>query len=143
MEKFCKNCGCKLEENAKFCASCGGQVNTSSTSKVENSVNQISTQDIPTYQYTNSIPESTGDIEIREGRNARGMAIAAFVISIIGLINPSLLYGVIAISFGVTAKNKMKYAKNEDVKAKGFSTAAIIIGVISMLLAVLKIIPNL
>ena len=71
------------------------------------------------------------------------MAIAAFVISIIGLINPSLLYGVIAISFGVTAKNKMKYAKNEDVKAKGFSTAAIIIGAISMLLAVLKIIPNL
>ncbi len=143
MEKFCKNCGCKLEENAKFCASCGGPVNISNNSEVENQVNPISTQDIPTYQYTNSSPESNSDIESREGRNARGMAIAAFVISIIGLINPSLLYGIIAISFGVTAKNKMKYAENEDGKAKGFSTAAIIIGSISTLLAVLKIISNL
>ena len=29
LNKYCRNCGCKLEENAKFCPNCGEEVITS------------------------------------------------------------------------------------------------------------------
>ena len=63
-----------------------------------------------------------------------GMAIAGFVCSLVGLIVAGIILGIVAISLGATAKNHIKTFPGE--KGNGLATAAIVIGIIDIVGAI-------
>lgn len=123
MEKVCKKCGNKLNEEDKFCQQCGSNVeesNITSNNNVQSDNNQ------------------NDAVNTKSGYNPS--AIGGFVCSLVGLIIFGIVMGIIAISLGIAAKQHFKVFTNE--KGEGLAIAAIIIGCIDIVFPIISIIIN-
>ncbi len=137
MEKFCKYCGSKLNEEDKFCQKCGAKVEESVISTNNNVTNSGVQNNNEQVSNTNSNPQNDA-VNGKNGTNPS--AIAGFVCSLVGLLIFGVIMGVIAICLGVTAKKHMEVFKNE--KGGGLATAAIIIGIIDVVFSIIGSIFN-
>ena len=125
MEKYCMHCGGKIAEGEKFCQNCGSSVEEAKVEPVNN-VEQT------TVQY-NGVDNMQGNVNAPKKTN--GLAIASLVCSLVGLIVFGVIMGILAISFGVTAKKRMQILSNEG--GKGLATAGIVIGIIDIVFALI------
>lgn len=132
MEKYCMHCGGKIEEGEKFCQNCGASTEDAKT-EVVNNLEQNTVQ-------SNTIDNMQNNINANMPKKTNGLAIASLVCSLVGLIIFGVILGILAISFGVTAKKRMEVFNNEG--GKGLATAGIIIGIIDIPLAILAAIIN-
>ena len=123
MEKICKVCGKIINEGDKFCQGCGASV--------EDEVAYVQNNATVNPQY-NQINNNAG--------KTNPSAIAGFVCSLVGLLISGIFMGIIAISLGVSAKKHIEIFKDE--KGKGLATAAIVIGIIDIVGAIISIILN-
>jgi len=116
---FCSNCGKEINEVDKFCQNCG--------TSVENGVapETVNTQ----YNQTNNNAGKTNP-----------SAIAGFVCSLVGFLFAGIILGTLSICLGVSAKKHIAIFKNE--KGEGLATAAIVIGIIDLVGAILIVILN-
>lgn len=120
MEKTCKACGKVINEGDKFCQACGA--------KIENEVVQETVE--------NNVQNNTSN----KKETTNGLAIAGFVCSLVGLFILGIWLGILAICFGVSAKKHIKLFENE--KGNGLATAAIVIGIIDIVGAILIVMLN-
>lgn len=120
MEKTCNVCGKAINEGDKFCQACGA--------KVENEVVQQAVE--------NNVQNNTSN----KTETTNGSAIAGFICSLVGIFVLGIWLGIIAICLGVSAKKHIKLFENE--KGNGLATAAIVIGIIDIVGAILMVILN-
>lgn len=112
MSKFCVSCGSELDENTKFCNNCGKAVED--TNQVINNVVNETSKTVEANPISNS-----------EERKTDGLAIASFVVSLVGLLIAGLWCGIISLCLGIPALRRIK-AFNK--KGKGLAIAGIAIG---------------
>lgn len=109
MSKFCVNCGAQVDENTKFCSNCGKGVDE----KVEEVVKTEATT-------VNAEP-----IQNTDGKKTDGLAIAAFVVSLVGLLIFGLPCGIISLCLGIPALRRIKLLGE---KGRGLAIAGIAVG---------------
>lgn len=127
MGKNCKFCGKIINEGDKFCQGCGAKIeNEVVQSTVNNNIYNNTTVN-PQYNQTNNNAGKTNP-----------SAIVGFVSSLIGLFLAGIIMGVLAICLGVSAKKHIAIFENE--KGEGLAIAAIVIGIIDIVGAILAII---
>jgi len=110
---FCAKCGAEMSEDSVFCKNCGN--NTQKASEVEVNTNQ-------------------------SGAKTNGLAIASFVVSLVGLLIFGLYCGLISLGMGITALNQIKSLPNQ--KGKGLAIAGIVIGAIDCVFVLFSVIIN-
>lgn len=133
MEKYCMHCGGKIEEGEKFCQNCGASTEDAKIDVVNN-VEHTTVQ-------SNTVNNMQNNISGNMPKKTNGLAIASFVCSLVGLIIFGVILGILAISFGVTAKKRMEVFENEG--GKGLATAGIVIGIVDIVFAFIATIINL
>ena len=111
MSKFCINCGSMVDETEIFCRNCGANVTA------DTSVNNMRNTNIN--GNSNNAPAKTSPV-----------AIAGFVLSLVGIFC-GCIFAILGITFGVVAKQRIK-AFNEG--GNGLATAAIVIGIVDIVL---------
>ena len=123
MEKICKFCGNTINEGDKFCQGCGASVESAVAKQevINEAQNNVNTNQ---YNETNNNAGKTNP-----------SAIAGFVCSLVGLVILPIYLGILAICLGVAAKKHIKIFKNE--KGNGLATAAIVIGIVDIVLQVI------
>ena len=121
MERFCTNCGTRLNEGEAFCHNCGTAVNQN------NAQNQVNNQ--PVQNNYNQQPNYNNGAQAGV-QKTNGLAVASLVCSLVGLLVFPLILGILGVCFSVTGKKRIE-AFNE--KGKGFTTAGLIIGIIDII----------
>lgn len=132
MEKYCKNCGAKLDEGENFCSNCGAKVEEelNNTTEIAENNENINDKKIP----TDNIQTNTNNAPVKTS----GFAIASFVCSIGGILIAGIILGTLGICFSITAKERIKTFSNE--KGEGLATAGLIIGIIDIVFVVIGLI---
>lgn len=113
MSKYCINCGNELAEDSKFCNKCGVD------------------------SENNNVAENNQNVETaNQGKSkTNGQAIAAFVVSLVGLFIFGVYCGLISLGLGITALKHIKAFPNE--KGKGLAIVGIVIGAIDVIFVIL------
>ncbi len=120
MEKFCSQCGSKLNEGAMFCPNCGSAVNQNNIQNQANNQQKQNNYNQP--NYNNGAQMGM--------QKTNGLAVAGFVCSLVGLFVFPLILGILSVCFSVAGKRRIE-AFNE--KGKGLATAGLIIGIIDII----------
>lgn len=132
MEKFCRYCGTKMEESAKFCPNCGANT-------TEGSVDNQTTQNVQ--QPSTNVNTNTQQNNVNNNTTAttkwNGLAIASFVCSMVGIVIFGLIMGILAICFAAAAKSRAKTFPEES--GKGFATAGLVVGIIEVIIMIWSI----
>lgn len=112
---FCTNCGAQLTEGANNCTNCGAAVSAPAAQ-----VNQVVTETVPvvTAEPVTPAPEA-----------GKGMAIAALVCGLVGLLCTGGMLNILALIFGIIAK--------KQGSKSGMATAGIVLGAIGIAFAVI------
>lgn len=132
MSKYCINCGNMLSDDSKFCNKCG--VDTKNNQFINNANNvENSNQNV-------NATVSTVANNNQETSKVNGLAIASFVVSLVGLIIFGLYCGLIALGMGITALKRIKIFP--EMKGKGLAIAGIVIGSIDVFFVLLATIIN-
>lgn len=127
---FCKNCGAKIEDNSKFCASCGSEIILETPIE-----NNTPTQEQETIQNPNV--ESTNNTQAENIENSAprkkfsGKGIAGFVLSLVGLFIFGIPCGILGVVFSSIA---MKETKTKNLRGKGLAIAGLVISIIDIVL---------
>lgn len=129
MNKFCSNCGNMISEDSKFCNKCGAS--TGNNEFINNNV-EGSNQNINTT--VNKVDNN------QQTTKANGLAIASFVVSLVGLLIFGLPCGIIALSMGLTALKRINLFP--EMKGKGLAISGIVIGSIDIVFVLFSIIIN-
>lgn len=124
---ICKNCGTLNDPNAKFCATCGAELNL--TEAESQPIDSVTPE--PTYNTYEAAPENTAP----NPQDGIGFAIASLVLGIVSFFCFAYIAGTLGIVFGVVAKKK-------GYKG-GMATAGIVCGVIGIVLWALMMIGGL
>lgn len=129
MNKFCSNCGNMLSEDSKFCNKCGVNIENNQVinSNIESS-NQNTNNNVNTVH--NNQPTT----------KANGLAIASFVVSLVGLLIFGLPCGIISLSMGITALKRIKIFP--EMKGRGLAIAGIVIGSVDIVCVLFSILIN-
>ena len=114
MSKFCTNCGTKLDDNVKFCISCGKAV------EGEEQANQ------------NNATVVVNNNSVNEPNN--GLAIAGFVVSLVSTFLCCGAFNVVGLVLSIVGLVK---AKDYDGNGKGMAIAGIIICAVVMVLSII------
>jgi len=125
---FCKKCGYKNADDAKFCVSCGEKIEQIETNN--DKVRSFFETNSPSNNEMNNF-NSTYQEPVRE-KKLCSPAVAGFVVSIVGLFFAGMICGILGIIFSATALNQMK--KNENLKGNGFAIAGLIISIVDIVL---------
>lgn len=131
MSRTCKYCGSELADGDNFCQKCGAVADS-----VQDNEPGMAAQANQTNQTTNNFNNQQQVNSVYQGKT-NGTAIGAFVCSLIGFWVAGIILGIIAISMGVAALNHMKTFPEE--KGKGLAIAAIVIGIIDIVGAIIVI----
>lgn len=123
---FCKNCGAKLEDNSKFCASCGSEVAVEAQTEVNTSIEEQAT-------VTPSNDDAPKSIENPTPKKFSGKGIAGFVLSLVGMIIFGIPCGILGIIFSSIA---LKEVKTKNLKGKGLAIAGLVISIIDVVLTI-------
>ena len=121
---YCKNCGFKNADDAKFCVSCGERLEQKSinANKVENYFQSFENQNNDTAS-TNSDEQQ----RLKEKKMC-GMAIAGFIVSIAGFFVAGLICGILGLIFSAMAMKKIK--ADSSLTGYGFAVAGLAISII-------------
>lgn len=124
MDKFCRECGKKLEENSKFCNNCGMKLEEKETNTLSENTNESTVK---------NVNENVTYNQTYVTKKSNGMAIIGFVISLISLLccGYSSWLGLIFSIIGLINANK-----NEG-EGKGLAIAGIVISLILLILFIL------
>ena len=114
MEKYCTNCGTKMNETDRFCSNCGADSNSGDSSVQNNNVVQGGT------------------------KKTNGLAVTSFVCSMVGIVVFGLVMGILAICFGAVGLSRTKYFPEES--GKGFAVTGIVVGIIEVIIMILYIV---
>lgn len=117
MEKYCRNCGTKINETDKFCQNCGTEQNS----------NVIQQQNVNNQQPNNNVVQGGT-------KKVNGLAVASFVCSMVGIVVFGIIMGILAICFGAVSLNRTKYFPEET--GKGFAVAGIVVGIIEVIIMI-------
>ncbi len=102
--KYCTNCGKENEDQVKFCSACGKEFGENATEEGVVAVQPV--------------------FQVKPKKNS-GMAIAGFVLSLVGVLIIPILFGALGCAFsGVGLAQTSKGA----LKGKGLAIAGLIIG---------------
>ena len=101
MSKVCNHCGTMLADDEKFCPNCGAKVEE---------VKEV-VKEAEVYTSNNETTTNTG-----APTKTNGMAIASMICGIVGLVVAALWLGITAICLSIAAKNRMKVFPNEKGK---------------------------
>lgn len=129
MEKFCTNCGTKMNETDRFCPNCGTDSNTGATPVQNNNVVQ---QNYSNAQANNNNVVSGGT------KKTNGLAVTSFVCSMVGIVVFGLIMGILAICFGAVGLSRSKYFPEES--GKGFAVTGIVVGIIEVIIMIFYIV---
>lgn len=129
MSKTCKYCGNVLEDGDNFCQKCGAVADS-----VQDSNPGMSAQANANVTNNFNQQQNTTVNNTYAGKTS-GIAIGGFVCSLIGFWVFGVVLGIVAISLGAAALNHMKTFPEE--KGKGLAIAAIVIGIIDIIGAIL------
>ena len=124
MDKFCRECGKKLEENSKFCNNCGMKIEEKESNTLSENTNESTVK---------NANENVTYNQTYVTKKSNGMAIIGFVISLISLLccGYSSWLGLIFSIIGLINANK-----NEG-EGKGLAIAGIVISLILLILFIL------
>jgi hypothetical protein len=133
---FCLKCGRELPDEAKFCAYCGAQINSTTNQIPENKNPQVNTyQSVGAMNYNqNRQPINFNNaINGNKGNEKEGFGIAALILGILSIIFSftmilSIIMGLIAVIFGI-----IHIAKKSR---KGLGVAGIITGVFGIIISI-------
>ena len=129
MEKFCTNCGTKMNETDRFCPNCGTDSNTGATPVQNNNVVQ--------QNYSNA--QANNNNVVQGGtKKTNGLAVTSFVCSMVGIVVFGLIMGILAICFGAVGLSRTKYFPEES--GKGFAITGIIVGIIEVIIMIFYIV---
>ncbi len=129
MEKFCTNCGTKMNETDRFCPNCGTDSNTGAAPVQNNNVVQ---QNYSYAQANNNNVVSGGT------KKTNGLAVTSFVCSMVGIVIFGLIMGILAICFGAVGLSRSKYFPEES--GKGFAVTGIVVGIIEVIIMIFYIV---
>jgi len=129
MEKYCINCGGKIEEGEKFCKNCGTMVEEVKIDMTNNINDDNLTNNANNDNLTNNINNCNN-------KETNGTAIASFVCSLVGMFFFHFVLGIVALSLGITAKKHFDVFKNEG--GRGLATAGIVIGIIDIVIGIMS-----
>lgn len=112
---FCTNCGTPITEGANNCTNCGAAVSAPAAT-----IEQVVTETVPvvTAEPVTPAPEA-----------GKGMAIAALVCGLVGILCTGGILNILALVFGIIAK--------KQGSKSGMATAGIVLGAIGIALAVI------
>jgi hypothetical protein len=122
MVNFCPSCGAPLQPGAGFCANCGRGVGGAPPPRGHQGYGQGYGQ-----SYGQSYGQPGGDPE------ARSKATTALVCSIVGLLCLPIVFSVIGLVKGMSAKERLDHAGEQT----GTATAAIVIGIVGLVSGVI------
>ena len=127
MEKYCSNCGTKMNEADRFCPNCGKDSNAGATPEQNNTVvQQQSVNNNTQPNYNNVVQGGT--------RKVNGLAVASFVCSMVGIVVFGIIMGILAICFGAVGLSRTKYFPEES--GKGFAITGIVVGIIEVIIMI-------
>ena len=112
---FCKKCGAELAEGTKFCSSCGAEV-----------VNETETQPTET--------QNVAEQPVQTKAKFSGLAIAGFVLSLVGLIIFGIPCGVMGIIF---TSISFKEISTKNLRGKGLAIAGLVISILDVVLTLM------
>ncbi len=119
MSKYCVNCGNMLSDDSQFCNNCGTDARNQSVNTINND-----------------------QINVNNGESkTNGLAIASFVISLVGLLIFGLYCGLISLVMGIVALNHIAAFPNE--KGKGLAIAGTVIGALDVFFVVFALLLTL
>lgn len=128
MEKFCTNCGAKMNETDRFCPNCGADSNTGATPVQNNVVQQ---------NYSNA--QANNNNVVQGGtKKTNGLAVTSFVCSMVGIVVFGLIMGILAICFGAVGLSRSKYFPEES--GKGFAVTGIVVGILEVIVMIFYIV---
>ena len=105
----CPHCNANLEEGATFCLNCGAQLEA---------------------PQAEAAPEAApAAAPVAAKKKVNGLAVAGFVVSLVGLICAGLICGILSVVFSAVALKQIP-AKNQG--GKGLAVAGLVIGIIDL-----------
>lgn len=128
MEKFCKNCGAKMNEADRFCQNCG----TDSLGTVEQNNNVVQQQPV------NNTQQNVNNVVQGGTKKTNGLAVTSFVCAMVGIVVAGLIMGILAICFGAVGLSRSKYFPEES--GKGFAITGIVVGIIEVIIMIIYIV---
>lgn len=134
---FCTKCGKEYAEGDKFCTGCGKNLQENETNQ-ENNVYVESENSNPTvdpYAMYNALHSKPA----RKSDSFSGLAIAGFVLSLVGAFIIPLIIGTAGLVFSCVA---FKDIKSNGKRGFGLALAGLIIGIINMLYVFYVLIAN-
>ena len=123
MEKYCSNCGAKMNEGDRFCQNCG----TDSLAGAQNN-NVVQQQTV-----NNSQPNNNNIVQ-GGTKKTNGLAVASFVCAMVGIVVFGIIMGILAICFGAVGLSRTKYFPEES--GKGFAITGIVVGIIEVIIMI-------
>ncbi len=128
MEKYCTNCGTKMNETDRFCSNCGADSNSGDSSVQNNNVVQ---PNVNNTQANNNVVQGGT-------KKTNGLAVTSFVCSMVGIVVFGLVMGILAICFGAVGLSRTKYFPEES--GKGFAVTGIVVGIIEVIIMIFYIV---
>ena len=128
MEKYCTNCGTKMNATDRFCSNCGADSNSGDSSVQNNNVVQ---PNVNNTQANNNVVQGGT-------KKTNGLAVTSFVCSMVGIVVFGLVMGILAICFGAVGLSRTKYFPEES--GKGFAVTGIVVGIIEVIIMIFYIV---
>ena len=134
--KTCRNCGALIDDNVKFCSSCGAQQPDNNTSGGASDYRNSNTFDGSPNRAENNYQYgySTDPVHNTEPAGTDPFAITALVLGIAGIIFSWTLFGVpsiLGLIFGIVAMNR---CKKEGRAGYGMALAGMIVSIIILVI---------
>ena len=129
MEKFCSNCGTKMNETDRFCQNCGAD-SLAGANPVQNN-NYAQQQNVNNTQTNNNVVQGGT-------KKVNGLAVTSFVCSMVGILVAGLIMGILAICFGAVGLSRTKYFPEES--GKGFAITGIVVGIIEVIVMIIYLV---
>lgn len=116
---FCKFCGKPNDDGAKFCSSCGNDLEA-----------DVASNPIPENE-----PTPVEQPTVVATKKTSGYAIASFVLSLVGLLIAAIICGTLGIIFAAKA---FKAIKEQNQGGKGLAVAGLVISICDIVLVLIS-----
>lgn len=134
---FCHVCGKENQEGSAFCTSCGANLNNNQTQPVNQNQNfQNQNFQNQTYQNPNQNFQTNVGYNPPVQSKFSGLAIASFVVSLVGIFLFALPCGVIATSLSASSFKQINTYGN---RGKALAISGLIIGIVDIVFGIVNI----
>ncbi len=130
--KYCWKCGTQLEDEMKFCASCGEKAVNENTANTDYFAQTALREQIA----TDSVKLEVKNCETDKKLAACSLcAIAAFIFGLFAVSDLLIVYAVLGVVFGVVA---LVHINKKGLRGKGFAIVGIILSSIGIVICVMS-----